>query len=102
MSSYIESDSEQAANQFRSKIGLNDTKIHDASTILAKWKRVSPGCDYEVVPDDRMPGYEEAYWDGSNNRIVLSESTFVQANSGQPRALMTVCHEIGQSRDRRS
>ena len=91
-----ENDVERAAYDFRLKIGLHDTKIHDGRTILTKWRRAYPEFHFLVEEDHLMPD-EEAFWDDARKLMVIRASTFEAANSGEPRALMTLCHEIGHS-----
>lgn len=62
-------------------------------TVISKLKHVVPSFDYRRVPDEEMPD-AEAYWYSEDFELSMRESVFIGMRRGEPRARMTVAHEL--------
>jgi len=60
---------------------------------LADWP-VTPRASYAVLSNDRMR-FDEAYTDGDQKIIYLSNTTFEELQRGSTRKRFTVAHELG-------
>jgi Zn-dependent peptidase ImmA (M78 family) len=61
--------------------------------VISKLKHVVPNFDYRRVPDKEMPD-AEAKWFSEDFELSMRESVFVGMQRGEPRARMTVAHEL--------
>jgi hypothetical protein len=86
-------DLEERARAFLKRIGLEHQVKPDLMTIIAKIKRIDPGFKYARVPDDQMP-HAEAHWYSDDHCVSMRESVFIGMQRGEPRARMTVAHEL--------
>ena len=86
-------DLEDIARAFLRKIGLEYQVKPDMMTIISKLKHVDPSFGYRRVPDAKMPD-AEAHWYSEDTEISMRESVFVAMQRGEPRARMTVAHEL--------
>ncbi|MET4384289.1 hypothetical protein ABIB73_000024 [Bradyrhizobium sp. F1.4.3] len=84
---------EDIARTFLRKVGLEYQIKPDMMTIISKLKHVDPGFGYRRVPDEEMPD-AEAQWYSDDIEISMRESVFVAMQRGEPRARMTVSHEL--------
>ena len=82
------------ANNLRKALGFTELQKIDFMTLITKLKVRYDTIDYRRVPDEEMNGIE-AQWDSDKKLIYISESVFCSANRGEPRALMTIAHEVG-------
>jgi Zn-dependent peptidase ImmA (M78 family) len=62
-------------------------------TIITKIRRANPSFKYGRVPDRDMPE-AEAQWESDNSVLRMRESVFVGMQRSEPRARMTVAHEL--------
>src|SRR5436190_15268040 len=65
----------------------------DMMTIISKLKHVDPTFNYQRVPDAEMPD-AEARWFSDEKKISMRESVFVGMQRDEPRARMSVSHEL--------
>ena len=86
-------DLEAVARNFLRKIGLEYQIRPDMMTIISKLKHVVPSFSYRRMPDEEMPD-AEARWSSENFELCMRESVFVGMQRGEPRARMTVAHEL--------
>jgi Zn-dependent peptidase ImmA (M78 family) len=84
---------EAVARNFLKRIGLEHQIRPDMMTIISKLKHVVPSFNYQRVPDADMPN-AEAQWLSDDFVLKMRESVFVEMQRGQPRARMTVAHEL--------
>jgi hypothetical protein len=84
---------ENTARAFLRKIGLENQVKPDMMTIISKLKHVDPSFEYRRVPDSEMTE-AEARWSSRDTEISMRESVFVAMQRGEPRARMTVAHEL--------
>lgn len=84
---------EEIARGFLRKLGLEHQVRPDMMTIISKLKHVDPSFKYRRVPDRDMPD-AEASWNSKDTEISMRESVFVAMQRGEPRARMTVAHEL--------
>lgn len=84
---------EDLARAFLRSIGLEHQLKPDMMTIISKLKHVDPRFGYRRVPDAEMPD-AEAQWLSDETEINMRESVFVGMQRFEPRARMTVSHEI--------
>jgi hypothetical protein len=84
---------EAAARKFLRIIGLEHQVRPDMMTIISKLKHVVPSFGYRRVPDAEMPD-ADARWSSDDFEISMRESVFVAMQRGDPRARMTVAHEL--------
>lgn len=89
---------EQKAVEFRRITGWNDTVPLDAMTLIQKTQHVVPGMVHVILPDNQVDN-ALAQWDATAKRLIISESTFEQANrpNPDPRAVFTIAHEIAHA-----
>ncbi len=62
-------------------------------TLISKIKREVSNFRYRRVPDAEMPD-AEAHWYSDDFELSMRESVFVAMQRGEPRARMTVAHEL--------
>jgi Zn-dependent peptidase ImmA (M78 family) len=74
-------------------MGIEHQVRPDLLTIITKIKHANPAFNYERVPDHEMPD-AEAQWDSDNCILRMRESVFVGMQRSEPRARMTVAHEL--------
>jgi hypothetical protein len=86
-------DLEDIARKFLSRLGIEDLVRPDLMTVIVKIKHTNPAFNYARVPDRDMPD-AEAQWDSDNYCLRMRESVFVAMQRGEPRARMTVAHEL--------
>jgi Zn-dependent peptidase ImmA (M78 family) len=84
---------EAVARNFLKKIGLEYQVRPDMMTIISKLKHEVRSFKYERVPDEKLP-HAEAQWLSDDFVLKMRESVFVQMQQGQPRARMTIAHEL--------
>jgi Zn-dependent peptidase ImmA (M78 family) len=76
-------------------VGIEQQVRPDLLTIITKIKRANPAFNYERVPDHEMLD-AEAQWDSENCVLRMRESVFAGMQRGEPRARMTVAHELSR------
>jgi hypothetical protein len=86
-------DLEAVARNFLRKIGLEHQVRPDMMTVISKLKHVVPSFNYRRVPDEEMLD-AEAHWNSEDFELSMRESVFVGMRRGEPRARMTVAHEL--------
>jgi hypothetical protein len=86
-------DLEAIARNFLQKIGLEYQIRPDLMTVISKLKHVVPSFKYRRVPDEQMPD-AEARWSSEDFELSMRESVFVGMRRDEPRARMTVAHEL--------
>jgi Zn-dependent peptidase ImmA (M78 family) len=74
-------------------LGLEHQVRPDMMTIITKIKHRNPAFQYSRVPDAKMPD-AEAQWDSETYVLRMRESVFVGMQCGEPRARMSVAHEL--------
>jgi IrrE N-terminal-like domain len=84
---------EAVVRNFLRKIGLERQIRPDMMTVISKLKHVVPSFNYRRVPDEEMPE-AEAHWYSEDFELSMRESVFVGMRRGEPRARMTVAHEL--------
>jgi hypothetical protein len=86
-------DLEAIVRIFLRKIGLEHQVRPDMMTVISKLKHVVPSFAYRRVPDHEMP---DAYarWNSTDFELQMRESTFVGIQRDEPRARMSVAHEL--------
>ena len=84
---------EAVARKFLRIIGLEKQVRPDMMTIISKLKHVVPSFGYRRVPDADLPD-ADAQWSSDDFEIRMRESVFVGMQRGDPRARMTVSHEL--------
>jgi Zn-dependent peptidase ImmA (M78 family) len=84
---------EELVRKFLGRIGLEDQVRPDLMTVIVKIRHVDTRFKYLRVPDDELPT-SEAEWDSINMLMRMRESVFCSMNRGDPRARMTVAHEL--------
>jgi len=91
-------DVERKALAHRRALGFSDDQFIDMMTLITKLKvrYQSSGFDYRRVSNGSI-GDAEAQWDSDAKTIIIPESLFTAANSGQARALFSVVHEVGHA-----
>jgi hypothetical protein len=87
-------DFEHAASDFRSRVGVTDSKYLDPLTLLQKLKKFY-GIGHLTLAS--LPGGIEGEYDDRERVIKFDESTLALANRGHERARMTVFHEISHA-----
>ena len=86
-------DLERLARAFLRSTGLEDQIKPDMMTIISKLKHLDPSFGYRRVADAKMPD-ADARWCSDVTEISMRESVFVGMQRGEPRARMTVAHEL--------
>lgn len=89
-----EEDLEEIVRKFLKRCGVEFQVRPDMLTIITKVKHFDSTFNYGRVPDCEMPT-AEAQWDSENGVVWMRESVFVGMQRGEPRARMTVAHELG-------
>lgn len=84
---------EAVARKFLRIIGLEHQVRPDIMTVISKLKHVVPSFGYRRVPDAEMPD-ADAQWSSDDFEVSMRESVFVGMQRGDPRARMTVAHEL--------
>jgi len=84
---------ESVAGRFLADLGIWDQVRPDLMTVITKVKHQNPGFNYERVPDSEMVD-GEAQWDSERRVVRMRESVFVVMQRSEPRARMTVAHEL--------
>ncbi len=84
---------EQVARTYLQRIGLEYQVRPDLMTMLVKTKHIDTQFNYARVPDEKLPA-AEAEWDSAKICVRMRESVFVGMQRNEPRARMTVAHEI--------
>jgi Zn-dependent peptidase ImmA (M78 family) len=84
---------EEIARAFLKRMGIEHQVRPDLLTIITKIKHANRAFNYERVPDHEMPD-AEAQWDSDKCVLRMRESVFVGMQRNEPRARMTVAHEL--------
>ena len=84
---------EEIVRKFLRRLGLEFQDRPDMMTIIVKTKAAFPGFNYKRVPNSQMPN-EEAQWDSETWTLAMRESVFEAMQRGEPRARMTLAHEL--------
>jgi len=84
---------EALVRAFLKRIDLEHQVRPDLMTVIVKIKHIDQRFEYSRVPDHELP-LSEAQWDSAETLVRMRESVFVEMNRNQPRARMTVAHEI--------
>jgi Zn-dependent peptidase ImmA (M78 family) len=84
---------EAVARSFLKRIGLEYQVRPDMMTVISKLKHVVPSFNYLRVPDSAMPN-AEAQWLSDDFVLKMRESVFIGMQRGEPRARMTIAHEL--------
>ncbi len=84
---------EEVARSLLKRLGIEYQVRPDLMTIITKIRRMNPAFKYGRIPDHDMPD-AEAQWDSSDYVLRMRESVFVGMQRGEPRARMTVAHEL--------
>jgi Zn-dependent peptidase ImmA (M78 family) len=84
---------EDIARGFLKRIGLENQARPDLMTVITKVKHINPAFNYARIPDHEMTDVE-AQWDSEKFVLRMRESVFVGMQRGEPRACMTVWHEL--------
>lgn len=87
-------DIERKASAFRRQLGGEAQPYPDLMTVIQKIKSAQKSFNYLRVPDRDMPD-AEAQWDSDAQRMSMRESVFQAMQRGEPRARMTIAHELG-------
>lgn len=85
---------EKRATSLRKALGIEGQLRPDMMTVIQKTKHSFKKFGYLRVPDDDMPD-AEAQWDSDKGILSLRESVFRAMQRDEPRARMTVAHELG-------
>jgi hypothetical protein len=88
---------DRLALSHRRQLGFRDDQSIDFMTLITKIKHRYPEFDYRRIPDDQWHETSEAFWNSDNKSIEMPERTFYAANTGIPRSLMTITHEIAHA-----
>src|SRR5262249_39776575 len=86
---------EAMARDLRKKLGIDDLPYLDMMTVIVKAKHHGLIQGYRRVPDHNMPE-DEAAFDPHEKVLLIRESTFCAMNRGEPRAGLTIAHDLGQ------
>jgi Zn-dependent peptidase ImmA (M78 family) len=86
-------DLEATVRAFLKNIGLEHQVRPDMMTVISKLKRVVPTFAYRRVPDHKMPD-AYAQWNSDDFELRMRESTFIGIQRDEPRARMSVAHEL--------
>lgn len=86
---------DQKALTHRRQLGFRDDQVIDGMTLITKLKHRYPTLNYLRIKDEEWIGVDEALWDSDKKRISIRESVFCALNKGNPRAMMTLVHEVG-------
>jgi Zn-dependent peptidase ImmA (M78 family) len=86
-------DLEDIARKFLKRLGVEHQVRPDLLTVIVKVKHHDPSFNYERVPDVEMLD-AEAQWDSVGRVVRMRESVFVGIQRNEPRARMTVAHEL--------
>ncbi|MGD9740309.1 MAG: ImmA/IrrE family metallo-endopeptidase [Bauldia sp.] len=89
-----EEDLEDFAWKVREKLGVAEQRRPDMLTVIMKLKALHPGFNYRRVPDSELPDVEASF-DSGSQVISMRESVFRGSQTQQPRARMTIAHELG-------
>jgi hypothetical protein len=81
------------ATRLRDDLGLAEQCRPDMMTVIQKAKARYRHFGYLRVPDDEM-GEAEASWDNDAGVLRMRESVFRAMQRGEPRARMTIAHEL--------
>lgn len=84
---------EQWVRDYLRRIGLGHQIRPDLMTVLVKTKHIDKRFNYSRVPDHELPA-AEAEWDSTKMCVRMRESVFVGMQRNEPRARMTVAHEL--------
>lgn len=88
-------DIERQARALRKELGIAEQLRPDMMTVIQKTKSLwKENFGYIRVADEKMPD-AEAQWDSDEKRMSLREAVFVSMQKQEPRARMTVAHELG-------
>jgi Zn-dependent peptidase ImmA (M78 family) len=85
-------DLEDIAGRFLGGLGIGHQIRPDLMTVITKIKHADPSY-YERVPHGEMLD-AEAQWDSAGRVLRMRESVFVGMQRSEPRARMTVAHEL--------
>ncbi|NEW92141.1 ImmA/IrrE family metallo-endopeptidase [Rhodopseudomonas sp. BR0M22] len=97
MTKFISSvDIDKIALAHRRALGFRDDQAIDGMTLITKLKRRYPNLNYLRVPDAEMTS-QEAQWDDQRKLILIPERLLRDINSGKPRGIMTLAHEVGHA-----
>ena len=84
---------EEMVRAFLKRISLEYQVRPDLMTVILKIKHIDGRFNYSRVPDHELPA-SEAQWDSANMLVRMRESVFVGMQRNEPRARMTVAHEL--------
>ena len=84
---------EQWVRDYLGRIGLEHQIRPDLMTVLVETKHIDKRFNYSRVPDHELPA-AEAQWDSTEMCVRMRESVFVGMQRNEPRARMTVAHEL--------
>jgi Zn-dependent peptidase ImmA (M78 family) len=85
---------EQLAEDLRTALGLATVRAPDIGTLLERLREKYPRFKIEQRLERDLPN-DEAYFDSVTMTLAIRESVLNAALEGNPRARMTVLHEIG-------
>ena len=78
---------------FLKRLSLEHQVRPDLMTVLVKIKQIDKRFNYSRVPDIELTTCE-AEWDSARTLVRMRESIFVGMQRNEPRARMTIAHEI--------
>ena len=84
---------EELVHAFLKRIGLEHQVCPDLMTVIVKIKHIDRRFNYCRVPDHKLPACE-AEWDSARMSVRMRESIFTGMQRSEPRARMTVAHEL--------
>jgi len=85
---------EKIALKWRRKLGAEHQFVPDIFAILSILPKYVEGFEARLVSEGYLRGYE-AYTDCVSRKIFVRASTWKRLENGEPRARMTIIHEIG-------
>jgi Zn-dependent peptidase ImmA (M78 family) len=87
-------DLDRKALAHRRALGFRDDQPIDGMTLITKLKARYSKFNYRRIPDNTLQ-HGEAQWDSDRGLLLIPESIFSAMNRGDPRATMTILHEVG-------
>ncbi len=85
---------EEQARRLRQRVGIDELMCPDLIDIFQRLSEVFPGLRLVPVPDDELP-HCEAEADCFRKVISVRQSVYDACLEGEPRARMTLAHELG-------
>jgi len=89
-----EAEIRKLATRVRRELGVPNCASPDLVSVIKRLPNIIPGFELVKLPEEEMNGADAAA-DCEDNKLFVSHKVWFALESGQPRARMTMAHEIG-------